>query len=188
MKQLKIFLFYNFLFIVLVACKKEDKEPISSGLFAQKFYCKINGEDFYPVGFPFGCDAVRFDYYPEAFMNIPPGYLIIRGRDCTIYESVGFRLFDVDTSTSKIIFKSTEDKEISSPFYSVLDTISGVQINYEKLINGEVNISRFIPREDSNSPDGVIEGTFQFTVTHPTLNDTIRVTEGYFKLAVPDIF
>lgn len=74
------------------------------------------------------------------------------------------------------------------PFYGYFSDISGQLVLFENLIDGQMNIEQFLPRENGSSPFGSVKGTFDFTVTNEIGIDTIRITEGSFRFDVPQIF
>lgn len=59
---------------------------------------------------------------------------------------------------------------------------------YDQLIEGWIDVDEFSPRDGGQGEFGNLEGTFEFTVTHDTLETIYEVTEGQFRFAVPTIF
>ena len=184
-------IFFIFLIICLSAnsCKKDDDDkPDEPNYGPEYFECKINGEPFQAVSIPFQCSGPRFDYYPEAFMSVPEGYMALGGVHCPTYNSVAIRVFGYEQDTGYIDFVDPIVVDSISPYYSFDADSLSPRILYENLVDGSIVLHEIIPRESGNSPLGTISGTFEFTVTDETGIDTIHVTEGRFRFDVPQIF
>ena len=78
MKHYSTYLFLFLLLFFLNACDEDDDQPEPPNYSIEYFECKINGEPFQAVSIPFQCTGPRFDYYPEAFMDIPEGHMICK--------------------------------------------------------------------------------------------------------------
>ena len=182
---------YLLLFILvttLSACNEDDDKPKESDNKLQYFECKINGEFFQAVSIFFQCDGPQFDYYPEAYMGVPEGYMVLGGIHCPTYNAVAIRIYGYERDTGYFNFVNPIKVDSISPFYSFDPDSISPRILYEELINGNVNIEQLVPRASGNSPFGTIKGTFEFTVTDEQGIDTIHVTEGRFRFDVPQIF
>ena len=186
MKQFKNYTFLLLLILFLVACKKDDDEPDTNNRGIEFFECKINGEPFKATS-NFGCTGPRFDYYPEAFMDVPQGYALFRGRNCSTSEAALVRINGLEHKTGILLFNEPAFADSIFPLYRYIDT-DGAIIKMETVIDGQLEIEQFEARVSGNSPLGTVKGTFEFTVTDESGIDTIRVTEGRFRFDVPQIF
>jgi len=185
--QQKYFILFV-LFGLLSGCNKDDEESESPNYGAEFFECKINGEPFQAVS-DFTCSGPRFDYYPESFMSVPKGYMLLAGKDCAESPLCAIRIYGYNNTLGDINFEKPGSAANSiSPFYSYFDNSNPDVFLFEQLISGSVDIEQLIPRADGNSPLGTISGTFEFVVTDDMSKDTIRVTEGRFRFDVPQIF
>jgi hypothetical protein len=187
MKQLKSYFLLFLSLTILASCKEDDDKPDEPDYGIQFFECKINGEPFQAVSIPFQCSGPQFDYYPEPFMEIPQGYAVFSGRDCSTSEAAMIRINGLEQNTGLLLFNEPSFADSIFPLYRYLEA-DGSIIKMEHLIDGEMMIEEFIPRASGNSPFGTIKGTFEFTVTDELGIDTIDVTEGSFRFDVPQIF
>jgi hypothetical protein len=183
MKHLKNYLFLFLFLTALAACKEDDDQPDSPNYGIEYFECKINGEPFQAVS-DFSCSGPRFEYYPEAFMSVPAGYMQFGGRDCRDDRALYLSLFG--TSPEAHGFTSLENMSYADSctptfFFSDLTT-------YQNLIDGSLNIEEFTPRESGTSSFGVMRGTFELRLTNDQNTDTLNITEGRFNYDVPQIF
>ena len=182
---------YLLLFILvttLSACKEDDDKPDKPDNKLQYFECKINGEFFQAVSIPFQCTGPRFDYYPEAYLNVPEGYMLLAGKDCINSQTCGIRIFGFTGEEGSINFLNPTRADSILPYHRVYPGDSLESILYDKMIEGSLNIEELKPRESGNTPLGTIKGTFEFTLTDDSGLDTIRVTNGRFRFDVPQIF
>lgn len=183
-------IFFIFLIICLSAnsCKKDDDDkPDEPNYGPEYFECKINGEPFQAVS-DFTCSGPRFNYYPEAFMGVPEGYMLLAGKDCINSPLCAIRIYGYDQSLGEMNFSNPVYADSISPFYSYFTDDNPDVILLDQLVNGVIVVEQLIPRESGNSPLGSIKGTFEFTVSDEQGIDTIRVTEGRFRFDVPQIF
>ncbi len=173
--------------LTLTQCKDDDDKPDKPNYGAEYFKCKVNGVEFETPS-DFSCDGKYFNYYPEAYGGNEAGYMVMSGRNCEEYEVVGLRINGIFKDDTNILFINPTNVDSAYPYYSIMDSVAGVNITYEKVLNGEMNIEQFIPRADGSSPYGTIKGTFHFTVTDDNAVDTFHITDGSFRFDVPQIF
>ncbi len=177
--------------IVLIAgCKKDDSESENKPNYGpQYFECKVNGEPFKARSTFLQCEGHRFDYYPDTSVESPKGFMILRGTNCTNYETVGIGIHGVEPNTGWMDFLEPSIADSISPYYSFWpeDSTQSNQL-YKRLVTGEMAIDELVPRANGYGPYGTIQGSFEFTVTDDRGEDTVRVTEGRFRLDVPHIF
>jgi|SRR5690554_4329682 len=179
----------TFLIIGLLSlsqCKDDDDKPDEPDYGAEYFKCKVNGEEF-DAHSTFSCDGRKFDYYPEAYLGSPAGFMGLRGRNCSNYEVVGIRINGIFINDNYISFIQPSAVDSAYPYYSIENSLGQI-VTYENVLDGEMNIEQFIPRVDGSSPYGTIKGTFNFTVTDENAVDTFHITDGSFRFDVPQIF
>lgn len=174
--------------LTLSQCKNDDDKPDKPNYGIQYFECKINGEPFQAVSIPFQCSGPRFDYYPEAFMSVPEGYMLLAGKDCINSPTCGIRIFGFTGELGAINFVNPTRADSILPYHRTYPGDSLESILYDQMIDGSLIIQELIPRESGSSSFGTINGTFEFTVTDEVGLDTIHVTEGRFRFDVPQIF
>ncbi len=187
MKQLFKITLITICIFIFSQCKDDDDQSDKPNYGAQYFKCKINGFDFISQS-TFHCDGGKFDYYPEAYLTVPAGYMLIRGRNCLDYESTAIRINGMQYTTGNLNFLNPAFADSIFPFYLHYNDSDSVRTLYETLIEGEMNIEQFIPRADDRSPYGTIKGTFNYILTDEHADDTIRITDGRFRFDVKQIF
>jgi len=188
MKHFSTLLLLFLLLFFLNACDEDDDQPEPPNYGIEYFECKINGEPFQAVSIPFQCSGPRFDYYPEAFMSVPQGYMLLAGKDCINSPTCGIRIFGFTGENGAINFVNPTRADSILPYHRAYPGDSLESILYDEMIDGSLVIQELVPRESGTSPFGTIKGTFEFTVTAEIGIDTIHVTEGRFRFDVPQIF
>jgi hypothetical protein len=188
MKQFKSFFLLCLSLTILASCKDDDDKPDEPNYGIEFFECKINGEPFQAVSIPFQCSGPVFDYYPEPFLSVPEGYCLISGLNCQTFEGLSIRIDGLDHQLGNLNFVQPTFADSIYPIYRIPDINSGEILKYESLVNGNMDIEQFIPRESGSSPLGTIKGNFNFILTDELGIDTIHVTEGRFRFDVPQIF
>ena len=188
MIQLKTCFFLFLSLTILASCKEDDDKPDKPNYGIQYFECKINGEFFQAISIPFQCSGPRFDYYPEPFMSVPEGYMLLAGKDCVNSSSCGIRIFGYDGKEGWLDFLEPMTADSIFPYHRSYPSDSLESVLYDQLVDGHVFIEQLLPRVSGSSPFGTIKGTFEYTVTDELGIDTICITEGSFRFDVPQIF
>ena len=177
MKTLQIISFF-LLLTLFACCDKEDEytpEPLPY------FYCKVNGQNFSRrPNLP--CRSLIFNYYPNGFLDYLPGTVIMVGRDCISRTSVGINLVGYDFTDDTIHLLET--LHIDSSRANFLDTESEIAfgLSFEQIMSGYVKFDSFADRgEDEN---GIVSGTFEFTVRNEELDSTVVITDGRFQYII----
>ena len=159
--------------LVALSCEKDKRtEPRKHPYFS----CKINGESFYAQG-KWQCYPWTFNYYPNGFLGAPIGYTVSSGLDCYDYKSVGIRIYGFDPNLDSIDFNSNQVDSVS-PFYSDFNDYGA----FDKLISGSVKFIQFADK--SGDTNGIVTGTFEFTVRNEELDSIVEITEGKFQYII----
>jgi len=185
---MKNLIFFFFLILPFVACKKKHERPQGSAEL-ESFECKLNGVDFVPTNIPFQCEALTFHYYPEDYMNTHAGYLVMGSKNCVDLITLRIRIAGLKPGFTGSI-NMIESTKIDScfPYYRYFILESDTSILSEKLLAGSITFNEFTPRADGNSEYGSISGTFWFDLSDSFTGDTLRFTDGRFRFDVPQIF
>lgn len=181
MRQTKLFLLLLFTLAVYGCCKDDDDNPetVSEDSMLEYFRCKINGEEFTATS-NFSCDGRTFGYYPEAADGVDAGYMVLSGKDCADERDiVAIRFFDFNPELGLIDFTEPQTADSVSPIYKV-----SIDIKYERLISGNMNLTHFRPRELPNGELGLVQGTFEFMVSNETGDSIVNITDGEFRYRV----
>lgn len=173
--------------LTLSQCKNDDDKPEKPNYGAEYFKCKVNGVEFETPS-DFSCEGKYFYYYPDAYLDTPAGYMVMRGRNCEEYEVLGIRIYGLEHITGTLDFFEPAFADSIMPYYDYEDLQDSTYVILQTLIDGEMNIEQFVPRANGSSPYGTIKGTFNFMLTDSMGVDTIRVTDGSFRFDVPQIF
>src|SRR5690606_9678695 len=96
---------------------------------------------------PFQCSGPRFDYYPEPFMGVPEGYMLLAGKDCYNSPLCAIRIYGYQGQLGMLNFYNPAIADSVSPFYSYFDDNEPEGIIRENLVDGYVNIEQLVPRE-----------------------------------------
>ncbi len=174
--------------LTLTQCKDDDDKPDKPNYGAEYFKCKVNGVEFQTLGYPFGCEGLIFYYYPEAYLTVAEKYMVFGSSNCSEKVNMSIRIDGLEHTTGILDFLEPAFADSIYPYYRYLDMEDSIYVKLETLVDGEMKIIDFIPRQDGSSPYGTFKGTFHFTLTDSMGIDTIRVTDGSFRFDVPQIF
>lgn len=173
--------------LLIGSCKKEnDDRECNSPNCPDIFTCKIDGEHWSIQTSAGSCRDIVANYYPDGYKDLEPGFLGMLGRDCKsdYYSSVSIvinriqspMIIDLkDTSSVKVFPSRVDDRVYEYP----ADT-------YDKIVDGEINVTLIQADNygDQNTQKGRVKGRFWMTL-YNEVNDTIRITDGVFDVALP---
>lgn len=172
------------IFLPVISCTKEDWNTIGQ----EHFTCYINGE-YWEVSSGIQCYDISTFYYPDGYEDVlEPGYLVLRGKDCSTLNSVFFILKGVNYARSYDLAADTNVVNCGYSDYSYLDLD---EINFTTIIQGTLKFSTFQPpvttttlQQDGTSKSqytpGWIEGTFNNLILANKAGDTTIITNGQF--------
>ena len=188
MKSYTIYFITILIFGFLVGCEK-DEDTEGQRRVLEYFECKIDGESFQAVN-NFFCNGIIFNYYPESYLSVPQGYGLFGGRNCNTYDRLVMITHGLKPETGFLSFTQPAFADSVTPYYQYTDFVDSTTVLFDQLVDGQMKIEHFIPRESTepNTPLGSVQGTFEFRLTNETRADTIRVTDGRFRLDVIQIF
>lgn len=151
--------------LLAAQCKKEEAPDLPCLSY---FKCNIDGEPFVTRG-KWGCPSKNLWYDRNS------GDLVISGRNC-----------DADFGEPLIInfylFGAFQTGEYT-PVWGVALTLadSTNSLRYDSTLTGKVSLTTFVLENYSaDYSNGVIAGTFEFTLWNTAINDTVRITNGDF--------
>ncbi len=178
MKNLHFFVILLFLTILFEGCGKDDDYTPPPRPY---FYCKINGQNFAARGL-WQCQPRIFNYYPNGFMSIDPGSMIIGATDCRTFNSVGIRIYKFVPTLDTIDFSQPIYADSISPFFFFdNEDISQLSI-LDSLISGRLLFTAFSDKQKDKN--GIVAGTFEFTVRNEELDTTVFITDGRFQYII----
>ena len=161
-------------------CKDDDDEKIEPKKFPY-FSCIINGEEFFHARGNWLCYPWTFNYYPNGYLGAPDGYIILSGYDCNSLKHIGIRIYGYNYTLDTLDFLSMEVDSVS-PFYIYSDDDIGEYIRFEELQSGSIKFNQF---SDKNGDiNGIVSGTFEFTVYNSEIDSTIEITDGKFQYII----
>lgn len=97
-------------------------------------------------------------------------------------------LIGIDPFTGYLDFLNPAPGDSCAPVVLGGELMGGQLVVYNRLIEGSINVAEFSPRQPNNGDFGTFKGTFEFTVTHDTIETVYEVTNGEFRFAVPNIW
>lgn len=171
----------SLLVAALILCQSCDDDDDYTPPLTGYFYCKINGQNFAAVG-AWQCQSRVFNYYPDGFMNSVAGTIILSGRDCANGRSVGLNLYGYNESLDTLNLLDSTAIDSSRAFLRFLDPYTGDNVVFEKLISGKLQFNQFSDKQGDQN--GIVSGTFEFTVRNEELDSTVVVTEGRFQYII----
>lgn len=140
---------------------------------------KVDGRSFEGVGVPAQCNALIFNYLPEAHLDLPPGYMVMRSNNCVDSTSLTMTFQRVTreyTGTSSLEFLDFAES-FKPSFHSENDR------TYNRLLDGTITIDQFTGAHKHGS--GRLSGTFEMRLTDFNKTDTVNITEGRFNFFIP---
>jgi hypothetical protein len=184
MRQQFAILLSLFLILLATACKKDDNNDWNPPPTGDYFTCLVNGERL-ETSSSFNCSGKTFYYYPPGIAGMDSSYLLVSGQNCNGNGPpvVSLRFIGIEPFTGYLDFLSPEPVDSCTPVI-----IGSGLIAYDQLLQGWINVEEFSPRQPNNGEFGTFKGTFEFTVTHDTIETVYEVTEGEFRFAVPNIW
>ncbi len=186
MKNLtKTFLIFLLLSLSASSCKKDDDNDWDPPRTGDYFTCLVNGERF-ETSSSFNCNGTSFYYYPAGSVGeIDTNVISMRGINCNAVDQpvIFLGLHGIEPFTGYLNFLNTESGESGRPV-----VVHGNLIAFDKLVDGWIDVDEFSPRQPNNGDFGTFRGTFEFTVTHDTIETVYEITEGEFRFAVPNIW
>lgn len=187
MRIRKHILLISIALVTCLSCCKDDDYAPDGEHFAELFTCKINGVEFRTRP-TITCNDERFYYYEAGMGGLEDSYMLIAGKDCPNFLSVGLRNFGIIYGTGYLDFNQPAFADSCSPYIRHNLWPGNGILGFDSLISGGMNITTFTPRDSVTQRLGKIEGTFEFTVANEELDSVVHVTDGYFRFKVPNVW
>jgi hypothetical protein len=155
-------------FSLFFACNKDDgiTPPEEWTSDDNIFQCKVNGEDWEPKGSTGGSLAVYYVGFIKGFQLVAANENEDKGISQAISMSTAL------TNNGIIGNYKIQNRTVFIDFNNCGNYYKDTTIQDTYIIN----IS------DNDSLNFIMEGTFKFKGTNTDCGDTIRVTDGYFKV------
>jgi len=163
--------------LLLMSCEEifEENEA-ENGTEYLEF--KVDGKQFESAGIPAQCNALNFTYFPEAYLDLPPGYMVMGASNCVDSTSLSLTFQRVTaeyTGSSSLEFLNFA--ESFTPLFRV-----GNSTIYNRLLDGTITIDQFTGSKKRVS--GRLTGTFEMRLTDFEKTDTLTITEGRFSFFI----
>jgi len=189
MKRIRYLILLTILLTTSLSCCKDDDDNPSndSDNFSEYFKCKINGVEF-TTRSDFNCNGKTFYYYPAGAGGLEEAYMIISGRDCSTNLSVSLQIFNPEIPSIGT-FTLSDPQFADSISSRIRHHVIGDDVYvYSHLVEGNISINTFSPRDSTTMEFGKLEGTFDFTVFNEELDSTVHVTDGSFRFKVANFW
>ncbi len=177
MKQFKSILVCALLALLFSSCEETfEGDNAENGIEYMEF--KVDGEQFISEGIPSQCNALQFNYFPEPYLDLPAGFMVIGASDCPDSTSLTFEFQEVSpeyTGTS-----SLESLSFASSVKPTFRSENGIV--YNRLLDGTITIDQFTGNKKHHS--GRLTGTFEMRLIDFEKSDTLHITEGKFNFFV----
>ena|SRR5690554_6592574 len=180
-KSKTLFILLIFLGTTFSCCKDDDDEKIEPNKYPY-FSCIINGEEFFHARGNWQCYPWTIYYYPNGYLESPANFFTMGGTDCNTYNSVGIRIFGLDTSIAEINMINPIGADSCSPFYLYFDDANGDVIEFDELLSGFILFNNF--SDKNGDTNGIVSGTFEFTVHNSEIDSTVEITDGKFQYII----
>src|SRR5690554_2246157 len=179
-KTKTLFILIIFLGTALSCCKDDDDEKIEPKKFPH-FSCIINGNQFFHANGNWLCPSQTFYYYPNGYLDAPPGLVSIDGGDCSNFDQIGIGLYNFQVTLDTIRMNSPANVDSCIAFF-IGTTTDGNPIRFDEIMTGILKFDQF---SDKNGDiNGIVSGTFEFTVHNSEIDSTIAITDGKFQYII----
>ena len=175
--------FLNLLFcasmVLFIASCEEDFEGDKADNGTEYLEFKVDGRQFESASIPTQCNALNFNYFPEAHLDLPPGYMMMWASNCVDSTSLSLtfqRVTPEYTGSSSI--ESLNFAESFTPVFRV-----GNSTTFNRLLDGSITIDQFTGVNKHSS--GRLNGTFEMRLIDSEKTDTLTITEGKFSFFIP---
>ena len=140
---------------------------------------KVDGKPFESAGIPAQCNGLDFNYFPEPYLDLPPGFMEMASRNCS--DSTSLSLTFQRVSSEYTGTSSLETLNFADSFRPELRFENNVV--YNRLLDGMITIEKFTGAKKRVS--GRLTGTFHMRLIDSEKTDTISITEGKFNFFIP---
>lgn len=178
MNQVKNILLFSILVLSFSSCE-EVFEGDKGEVGTEYLEFKVDGKSFESVGVSSQCNALIFNYLPEAHMDLPAGYMVMSANNCA------------DSTSLTMTFQRVTPEYTGSSSLEFLDFAESFRasfnhennMTYNRLLDGTITIDQFTGAHKHGS--GRLTGSFEMRLTDFQKTDTLHITEGRFNFFIP---
>jgi hypothetical protein len=178
MTRFRTLLIFAVSVLFISACEEVfEEEQGENGRVYMEF--KIDGQPFVAASVPAQCNELVFNYFTEAHLDLPPGYMIMAAHNCPKSSSLTLTFHGVTpeyTGTG-----SLETPEFADSFIPLFRSENNVL--YGRLLDGTLTVKEFTGAKKRVS--GRLSGTFEMRLTDYDKTDTLTITDGRFNFFIP---
>lgn len=170
---------YCSLFVLFFSSCEEIFEDDNTETGEEYMEFTVDGKQFESASIPAQCNGLNFNYFPEAHLDLPPGFMEMDARNCPDSTSLTLTFQRVTPQyTGSSSFESLNFAESFTPVFRF-----GSSPTYNRLLDGSLTIDQFTGVK-KNAP-GRLTGTFEMRLIDSEKTDTLVITEGKFHFFIP---
>lgn len=171
-------LFFSILVLSLASCEEVfEGEEAKEGTEYLEF--KVDGTAFERMSIPGHCNSLVFNYFTEAYLDLPPGYMVMGANNCA--DSTSLTLTFQGVTPEYTGSGSLEFTDFANSFTPLFRSEN--DILYSRLLDGTLAIEEFTGSK--KRVPGLLTGTFEMRLTDFDKTDTLNITDGRFSFFIP---
>jgi len=139
---------------------------------------KVDGKSFETSSVPAQCKGLVFNYFTEAYLDLPPGYMMMGANNCPDSTSLTLTFHGVTPEYTGS--GSLESLDFANSFTPLFRSENNVL--YSRLLDGTMTVKEFTGSKKRVS--GRLTGTFEMRLTDFDKTDTLSITDGRFSFFI----